>query len=597
MKFKIKYLIGISLLSLMVGCEDFLATKSVSDMTYGSYYKEVSDLEGALNAAYSNLLSGSRKGNYAEGLNVLGEAGSDEARCTAQASVPSHQFDEYSTLNSANEILSEVWSNSYKGINITNELISQISNFADESDRIKGIEAEAKFLQALWYFNLVRNFGGVPLMIKPSEASDKFEQKGRDSIEDVYKHIIEYFTFAYNNLGDKEFNGELGRADKYAAAGFLAKVYLQAASSMQLLQPQLTDEIKLGGINSFAWKDTAEDGLELSETETIKYYYEQAAKYAKIVIDYYGGNTCFSKGSLVGTFFPKESTNDVLFEIVMTVGLSPSQAGYFGFMFGPDGKPVHGGGQDIVHPLNCVVVPNYTCSYDSSKKEWSSVDRRFLWTLSTYQYNRQNGKKSILNGSNFGKVCEFMKIHKFSVDINNIPPIAIGAGVNNPVLRLADICLIYAEAVGELSYMGNSSISNEALEYLNVVRTNAGLGSYTMDDVRTAIPITLHPKLDKIATGNKEMKGYVTTTDIEHWRRTIMNERMMELLGEGHRWYDLVRLGLLVPVVTEITGFVSHGDPAKYLKRDVQPHNVFRPIPLREIQLHQGNLIQNYGCY
>lgn len=72
---------------------------------------------------------------------------------------------------------------------------------------------------------------------------------------------------------------------------------------------------------------------------------------------------------------------------------------------------------------------------------------------------------------------------------------------------------------------------------------------------------------------------------------------MMELLGEGHRWYDLVRLGILTDVVKGVTDFVSHGTPAEYLDRNISPFHVFRPIPLREMQLHQGSLVQNYGYY
>ncbi|MGM9741521.1 MAG: RagB/SusD family nutrient uptake outer membrane protein [Candidatus Cryptobacteroides sp.] len=596
---KLRYLLfSISLLAI-TGCEDFLSTKSYSDITHGNYYKNESDLEGALNASYSFLRSGQRAGNYAEGMNVLGEAGSDEARCTAQANLNSHPLDAYSTLNSANDILSEVWVQTYSAINTTNEIIASIDGFEEPTPRMKGIAGEAKFLQALWYFNLVRNFGGVPVLEDPSRASFDFVSKERDPIEKVFKHIFSLLKYSFENLDDTEYSGQIGRADKVAAAGLLAKAYLHAASSMQLLQPTLSEDIMMEGLNSYSWTDTDDSGQALDAAGTMKYYYQKAAYYAGYVIERHGGEDCFANGSLVGQFYPVESTPDILFEVVMTYGLTPAQSGYFAFMFGPDGKPAHGGGQDIVHPLNCVVIPNYTCSY--TNKTWSSADRRFLWTLSTYQYNRTTGKRKELDGKFNTNNCDWIKIHKFSVDVNDIPPISIGAGVNNPILRLSDICLVYAEALGELSYMEGGSISPEALTWLNVVRENAGCRKYDIDDVRTALPIPFHPDFNSIQEGNKEMKGYVTTTDIEHWRRTLMNERMMELLGEGHRWYDLVRLGLLVPVVTEVTAFVNtksaNDSKAHTLERDVKDFNVFRPIPLREIQLHHGNLVQNYGYY
>lgn len=503
----------------LASCADFLATKSYSDVSHGNYYQNEDDMERALNAAYSTFLSGNREGNYAEGMNILGEAGTDEARTTAQSQLESWPLDAYHTLNSSNSILSEFWKNAYVGINVTNEIVHTIDNWDSElTPRMKGISGEAKFIQALWYFNLVRNFGGVPLMTEPAVASHDFVAETRDRIEDIYKHIFSLLEYSFENLDAAEYGGQTGRADKYAAAGLLAKAYLQAASSMQLLQPELTAEIQLDGINSYSWQDTDDSGNPLSETETMKYYYKKAAEYAKIVTDYYGGLDCLSAGTLVGHFYPEESTRDVLFEVIMSEGMTPAQSGYFAFMFGPDGKPAHGGGQDIVHPLNCLVIPNYTCSYDTGTKEWSSKDARFLWTLSTYQYNRQTGVYKLLEGKNFANICEKIKIHKFKVDINNIPPISVGAGVNNPVLRLSDICLVYAEAKGELDYMESGTISDEAISYLNIVRQNAGCTAYTIDDVRECISIELHPKFNQIQEGNKEIKGYATSTDIEHWR-------------------------------------------------------------------------------
>lgn len=593
----IKYLSVLLLLPMMGGCADFLETRSDSDMVREIFYKTEEDLEMALNGAYSKFSNGHNLGTYAKGIPILGEVGTDEAFTTGDQEINALPFDLYSTLNSSNTILSKFWINAYEAINRCNEILDAATRIENPTDRLDGIVGEAEFVQALWYFNLVRNFGGVPLRTKPSVNSDEFVKVPRNSAGEVYKHIIGMLKDAAVKLSDTEYGSEIGRADKYAATGLLAKVYLNAASSMQLLQPVLTEEIRLDGINSFEWTDRDDEGNELTPEETIRYYYRKAAEYARTTIDYYGGDQCLELGNLVGQFYPVESTRDVLFEVVFSQNLSPNQGNSFAYLFGPGGNVNYGGGWNIIAPLNCVVIPNYTCRYDTASKEWSSTDRRFLWSISTYKYTDATSPATIFNGKNAETACKQLRINKFHSNRDDLPPHSIGTGVNNPVLRLSDVCLIAAEALGELSWMESGTISDEALKYLNIVRRNAGVAEYTLEEVRQAEPIVLHQAFNSLVQANREIKGYVTTTDIEHWRRTLLNERMMELLGEGHRWYDLVRLGVLKPVVEGVTAFAGHGSPLVYMDRKISDFHVFRPIPLREIQVHQGYLVQNYGYY
>ena len=103
------------------------------------------------------------------------------------------QLDQYTTLNSDNLICQEVWLNSYAGINATNEIISRIDEMSEEilnaTPRYRAIAAEARFLQALWYFNMVRIFGGVPILTTPSRSSSNYEVD-RNSIKEVYAYNI-----------------------------------------------------------------------------------------------------------------------------------------------------------------------------------------------------------------------------------------------------------------------------------------------------------------------------------------------------------------------------------------------------------------------
>ena len=85
---------------------------------------------------------------------------------------------------------------------------------------------EAHFLRAYAYFELVKQFGGVPLKLVPSTSAETYFT--RNSAEEIYTQVISDFGEAYRLLPDK---GEsIGRINKYAAAHFLAKAHLFRAS-------------------------------------------------------------------------------------------------------------------------------------------------------------------------------------------------------------------------------------------------------------------------------------------------------------------------------------------------------------------------------
>ncbi|AWO01001.1 RagB/SusD family nutrient uptake outer membrane protein [Chitinophaga alhagiae] len=136
-------------------------------------------------------------------------------------------------------------------------------------------------------------------------------------------------------------------------------------------------------------------------------------------------------------------------------------------------------------------------------------------------------------------------------------PIASNEGRNNwPVLRYADVLLMYAEALNETGATG------EAIKPLNEVRKRAGL-----EDV--------------------EDEGQVALRD------TILHERRVELCFEGHRWLDLLRTGKMLQVMTD---YKEKYTGVGYLVEnyDIKARNVLYPVPFRERSLNP-NLSQNDG--
>lgn len=122
----------------------------------------------------------------------------------------------------------EPWDNIYIGVGLANQLIESATNIESTNDAIKKTAlGEGYFLRAFSYLKLVRQYGGVPLKLKPSTTVEL--EFTRATAEEVLKQVIEDFNQAYNLLGNA---GGPNKITKDAAAHFLAKAYLTRASEI-----------------------------------------------------------------------------------------------------------------------------------------------------------------------------------------------------------------------------------------------------------------------------------------------------------------------------------------------------------------------------
>lgn len=133
-------------------------------------------------------------------------------------------------LNSAETGANQpVWDNFYGLVEPANIIIANMPQYYDKNSATYNTRlGEGYFLRAFAYFELVKQFGGVPLKLTPSTSVDTYFT--RASEEDVYKQIISDFQEAYRLLPEKI--DETGRITKYAAAHFLAKAHLFRASEL-----------------------------------------------------------------------------------------------------------------------------------------------------------------------------------------------------------------------------------------------------------------------------------------------------------------------------------------------------------------------------
>ena len=121
----------------------------------------------------------------------------------------------------------ELWRGPWAGISRTNWILNNIDDAARVSpEKIVQYKGEAHFLRALYYFNLVRLFGDVPLIKTQQTAGDDL-QVSRSPKEEVYELIIQDLKDAASMLpAQYELSSDIGRATKGASLGLLAKVYL-----------------------------------------------------------------------------------------------------------------------------------------------------------------------------------------------------------------------------------------------------------------------------------------------------------------------------------------------------------------------------------
>lgn len=134
-----------------------------------------------------------------------------------------NDFDRF-TFTSNQFILNDYWGGRYQGINRANQAISNIPGIAMDESRKARLIGEAKFARAMFYFDLVRAFGDVPM--PTSVENTQSESTMKRPREEVYALIIQDLQDAIASLPEQYGAGEIGRATVWSAHGLLAKVYL-----------------------------------------------------------------------------------------------------------------------------------------------------------------------------------------------------------------------------------------------------------------------------------------------------------------------------------------------------------------------------------
>lgn len=462
-------------------CEDALDLKPLDRLTYDNFYQEQEDMEAGVFAIYDALGAVQL---YASSMWLVQDIASDDCDLNPELDNPNlRELDQFN-IQPTNNYMEEVWQGNYTGINRANVVLVKSSEVDMDASGKNRLLAEARFLRGLFYFNLVRMFGDVPLVTEPVSSVEDFNIP-RTPASVIYDTLIDDFQFAANHLPLTYTNASSkGRATRGAALGQLARVYL-TLGEWDLAAERAKDVMDLGV-------------YELHEDYADNFKVANANGKESVFEVQFTDVTSVEKSRLINTGLPS---------------IFPFPAGV-----------------EIILPTEDLLNSFEPGDYREEVTFFDSFEYFGLYEFEPHIWKHWDREK-------------------YS------PGQTTSAAANFPLMRYAEIYLIYAEALNE----AHNGPTQEAYNAVNTIRERARNG------VDTVLP---------------DLSGLSQ----EEFRLAVLKEKRCETVNEGHRWFDLVRTGNLVEFVNRAKG--DKADPQTY-------HYLF-PIPQRERDVN-SSLIQNDG--
>ncbi|MFT6335288.1 MAG: tetratricopeptide (TPR) repeat protein [Saprospiraceae bacterium] len=212
-------LLGITVLT---SCSENLNLSPITQKSATLFYSTEQEVEIGVNGAYAQLQS---NGLYGLDIIGVGEISGEDSfeEIAANDGGRFGQLDDFST-NAGNDLVGDIWRESYEGIQRTNIVLNRIQEVDYENIEVKiNRIGEMKFLRALLYFNLVRLFGDVPLVIQETTNPSEYFGQGRSAASEVYAQIELDLEQAIEELPIVKV---AGRPAKGAAQALLADVLM-----------------------------------------------------------------------------------------------------------------------------------------------------------------------------------------------------------------------------------------------------------------------------------------------------------------------------------------------------------------------------------
>ena len=522
---------------LFVSCVDFLKETPVTSPTPDAVYNSTEGLESCLRGSLNTVSS---TGMYVHSMMRFITPGSclianPSGKAGASLTDPSYQYPMKYTQGSQVTYNNDCYYKHYQTINNCNEILFRLENSpVDEAYKIE-VAAEARFYRAVFYFALVRFYGDVPLRTEVSSLENA--NTPRSPYYKVYEQILEDLNYAEQNMRSKERVQEVtpgdGRPDKWAATAFKAAVYLQIACILEHQDDNFFDTSKEGRAPDFSSLDI----------ETAQQAYELAYNMAVDVIEDSGYELCPDYSQLFRWTDPEDwQLKERIFTLQVSSGCGYGQLAHMTlpqYVVGSSNYTLENSASGRVRPTRftfqewCKTYPGQKGkgTYNSNIYV-SSSDPRMDASLyyGSYKAQKDHTESTVKIYPDNSRVrtdtrSTFLPYFKKYLD----PKYNVSANPGNwdyYYMRFAEVYLIAAEAAAGLCKTPDDTWGKKAYLYVGYIHARAR-GELAGN------PVSDMPRWEngRFSTREELIKG-------------IFWERIFEMHGEGHEWWDTHRRGV-----------------------------------------------------
>lgn len=508
---------------LLLGCSEskLLDQVNPNQSSTATFWKTQNDAIQGLNAAYSGMQDRRWSLWHLFLTDLSSDEGYSQSPWTDLSNLSKFVVTDYNIPMNR-----ESFEAAYQGIYRTNQILENVPNIEMDAVLQKRILAEAKVIRAYFYYSMANIWGNVPLVLASQTLGDRPQQSTQ---EQVFAQVIKDCQEAAVDLPESYTSQDVGRLHKYSAIALVGKTYMQqrkwaeAAAALKQIVDKTPTRFELMPDFKDNFTTAAENNKE--SLFEIQYYEENRLGFPNY--DVAGG----SESSERAQFFGLRNTD--------------------GFKGGGwcDGQPTKWLYNQFLKEKDKAGKVDYRLDYTlfyggSSLKPYGKTYAEFTQSTGGKDFKPDLDRFWI-------KYTNYFKAND-----------SYFSGINNRVIRLADVYLLYAEALNELGQTA------QAIPFANRVRARVNMAD---------LPLTMTQAV---------------------FRPQLRQERVLELAGETQRYWDMKRYGIVGP---EIAGTdAATNKPANVsdfdtdFKTFVKGKTELYPIPLYETDANP-NVKQNQG--